>query len=74
MDLACSGNSGYCRDPRKSCSGLFVTPTSLQAPSLPARTTDVACSNLCGQAPEAQLGRVSKAGDIYSFGVTLWEM
>ena len=26
------------------------------------------------QAPEAQLGRVSMAGDVYSFGITLWEM
>ncbi|GBG00256.1 hypothetical protein Rsub_12900 [Raphidocelis subcapitata] len=24
--------------------------------------------------PEAQLGRVSKAGDVYSFGITLWEL
>ncbi|KAI8463338.1 MAG: hypothetical protein J3K34DRAFT_149057 [Monoraphidium minutum] len=29
---------------------------------------------LSHMAPEAQLGRVSKAGDVYSFGITLWEM
>ncbi|KAI8466929.1 MAG: hypothetical protein J3K34DRAFT_524170 [Monoraphidium minutum] len=29
---------------------------------------------LSHMAPEAQLGRVSKAGDVYSFGICLWEL